>query len=182
MEKKRNFASALTNTANEIMKGKQTKAVEGSSFSDERRSYREPDDRRFVQPVGEWKRPNTRIKSKVLSVDIHESRVDRGEFGQIFTVGLTAALTNIASSVCVVFMNQYLLPYGDEKIAALGIVLRVTMIVQLILVGFSFGGVPLFGFLYGEAAALLHPVPLRSGACGITDCFPGRGADAAYFH
>ena len=88
-------------------------------------------------------------KSKVLSVDIHESRVDRGEFGQIFTVGLTAALTNIASSVCVVFMNQYLLPYGDEKIAALGIVLRVTMIVQLILVGFSFGGVPLFGFLYG---------------------------------
>ena len=46
-------------------------------------------------------------------------------------------------------MNQFLLPYGDEKIAALGIVLKVTMVVQLILVGFSFGGVPLFGFLYG---------------------------------
>ena len=88
-------------------------------------------------------------KSAVLSVDFHLSRVSRNEFGQIFSVGLTAALTNIASSVCVVFMNQYLLPYGDEKIAALGIVLRVTMIVQLILVGFSFGGVPLFGFLYG---------------------------------
>ena len=88
-------------------------------------------------------------KSTVLSVNIHTAHVSRGEFGQIFSVGLTAALTNIASSVCVVFMNQYLLPYGDEKIAALGIVLRVTMIVQLILVGFSFGGVPLFGFLYG---------------------------------
>ena len=39
--------------------------------------------------------------------------------------------------------------YGDEKIAALGIVMRVTMVVQLILVGFAFGGVPLFGYLYG---------------------------------
>ena len=31
----------------------------------------------------------------------------------------------------------------------MGIVLRVTMIVQMILVGFSFGGIPLFGFLSG---------------------------------
>ena len=88
-------------------------------------------------------------KSAFLSVSFRSSHVSRDEFGQIFSVGLTAALTNIASSICVVFMNQYLLPYGDEKIAALGIVLRVTMIVQLILVGFSFGGVPLFGFLCG---------------------------------
>ena len=88
-------------------------------------------------------------KSKTLSVNLHQAHVDRGEFTQIFTVGLTAAVTNIASSVCVVFLNQYLLPYGDEKIAAMGLVMRVTMIVQLILVGFSFGGVPLFGFLYG---------------------------------
>ncbi len=88
-------------------------------------------------------------KSAVLSVDPRTSRVDRGEFGQIFSVGLAAALTNIASSVCIILMNQYLLPYGDEKIAAMGIVVKITMIVMLILVGFSFGGVPLFGFLYG---------------------------------
>ena len=88
-------------------------------------------------------------RSKVLSVDVHRARVDRREFMQIFSVGISAALTNLASSVCIVVMNQFLLPYGDEKIAALGIVLKVTMIVQLILVGFSFGGVPLYGFLYG---------------------------------
>ena len=88
-------------------------------------------------------------KSRALSVDVRRARVDRGEAKQIFSVGFTAALTNFASSVCVVFMNQFLLAYGDEKIAALGIVLRVAMVVQLILVGFSFGGVPLFGYLYG---------------------------------
>ena len=91
-------------------------------------------------------------KSSVLSVKVRESHVDRNEFGQIFSIGFTAALTNIASSVCMVFMNQYLrpLPNGDDKIAALGIVMKVTMIVMLVFVGFSFGGVPLFGFLYGS--------------------------------
>ncbi|MBQ8954236.1 MAG: MATE family efflux transporter, partial [Clostridia bacterium] len=88
-------------------------------------------------------------KSAALSVDVRKAHVNRGELSQILSVGITAALTNIASSVCIVLMNQFLLPYGDEKIAALGIVLKVTMVVQLILVGFSFGGVPLFGFLYG---------------------------------
>ena len=89
-------------------------------------------------------------RSRVLSVDVKKCRVSFRELFQIFSVGLTAAITNIASSVCVVFMNQFLLPYGDEKIAALGIVMKVTMIVVLVLVGFSFGGVPLFGYLYGS--------------------------------
>lgn len=89
-------------------------------------------------------------KSAVLSVDVRKAHVHWGELGQVLTIGITAALTNIASSVCLVFMNQFLLPYGDEKIAALGIVMKVTMIVMLMLVGFSFGGVPLFGFLYGS--------------------------------
>ena len=88
-------------------------------------------------------------KSKVLSVDIRNSHVHGNELGQIFGVGITAAITNIASSVCMILMNQFLKGYGDEKIAALGIVMKITMIVQLMLVGFSFGGVPLFGFLYG---------------------------------
>ena len=88
-------------------------------------------------------------KSTALSVDPGSARVSRGELGQIISVGTTAAITNIATSVCVVLMNQFLLPYGDGKIAALGIVLKITMVVQLILVGFAFGGVPLFGFLYG---------------------------------
>ena len=67
----------------------------------------------------------------------------------ILSIGITAAVTNIASSICIILVNNQLLSYGDDKIAALGIVLKITMIVQMILVGFSFGGVPLFGFLVG---------------------------------
>ena len=52
-------------------------------------------------------------------------------------------------SLCVIVVNQFLLPYGNDKIAAMGIVLKINMIAQLVLTGFAFGGVPLFGYLYG---------------------------------
>ncbi len=88
-------------------------------------------------------------KSNVLSINIRHWKITGSEIGQILSVGITAAVTNLATSVTVVVMNQFLLPYGDEKIAALGIVLKVNMIAQMLLVGFSFGAVPLFGYLYG---------------------------------
>ncbi|MBR2823386.1 MAG: MATE family efflux transporter [Clostridia bacterium] len=67
----------------------------------------------------------------------------------ILSIGITAAITNIASSVCTMLINQQLGVFGDDRIAAMGIVMKVTMIVQMILVGFSFGGIPLYGFLAG---------------------------------
>ena len=76
-------------------------------------------------------------------------RTEGGYLRDIVSIGVTAAITNIASSVCVILINQKLGPFGDDRIAAMGIVMKVTMIVQMILVGFSFGGVPLFGFLAG---------------------------------
>ncbi len=88
-------------------------------------------------------------KSRHLSVDPRSWRVSGGELRQIFSVGITAAVTNIASSACVVLINQFLKGYGDEKIAAWGIASKVSMIAQMVLIGLAFGGVPLFGYLYG---------------------------------
>ncbi len=109
-------------------------------------------------------------KCRALSVKVRESRVDRNEFSQIFSIGFTAALSNIASSVCLVFMNQYLrpLPDGDDKIAALGIVMKVSMIVNMILVGFAFGGVPLFGFLIGSGEREKQKKLLRFCLCFLS--------------
>ena len=84
-----------------------------------------------------------------LSVRVQDCHVNREELRQILGVGITAALSNLMQSVCVIVLNQFLLPYGNDKIAAMGIVLKVNMIAQLILTGFAFGGVPLFGYLYG---------------------------------
>ena len=84
-----------------------------------------------------------------LSVNFMNKKISSSEFRQILAVGISAAITNIASSITIVVMNQYLLPFGAEKIAALGIVLKISTVTSLVLVGFSFGGVPLFGYLYG---------------------------------
>ena len=87
-------------------------------------------------------------RSASLSVRL-TLRTEGAFLKDIISIGITAAITNIASSVCTILINQKLLAYGDNRIAAMGIVLKVTMIVQMILVGFSFGGVPLFGYLSG---------------------------------
>ena len=88
-------------------------------------------------------------KSRCLSVNPAQCRVEGDELRQILGVGVTAALSNLMQSLCVIVRNQFLLPYGNDKIAAMGIVLKINMIAQLVLTGFAFGGVPLFGYLYG---------------------------------
>ena len=88
------------------------------------------------------------VKSHGLSVK-PTLKTEASFLKDILSIGITAAITNIASSLCMILINQKLLVFGDDKIAAMGIVLKVTMIVQMLLVGFSFGGIPLFGFLSG---------------------------------
>lgn len=88
-------------------------------------------------------------KSHCLSVKLTQCHVRTGELRQILGVGITAALSNLMQSLTVIVINQFLLSYGNDKIAAMGIVLKVNMIAQLILTGFAFGGVPMYGYLYG---------------------------------
>ncbi len=88
-------------------------------------------------------------RSRYLSVVPRDCRVDRDELRQILGIGVTAAITNLASSLCLIVMNKYLAAYGSAKVAAMGIALKINMIGQSFLIGFAFGGVPLFGFLYG---------------------------------
>ena len=88
-------------------------------------------------------------KKTCLSVSVSDFHVTSREVAQVFGVGITAALTNLMQSLTVIVLNQSLLSYGNDKIAAMGIVLKINMIAQLVLTGFAFGAVPLFGYLYG---------------------------------
>lgn len=106
-------------------------------------------------------------KSAYLSV-VPRLRLTGAQVKDILGIGITAAVTNLASSLCVVLINQQLLPYGDEKIAAMGIVLRIAMIVNMVLVGFSFGGVPLFGFLIGSGQTEKRKQLLRFCLCFVS--------------
>ena len=89
-------------------------------------------------------------KSRTLSVRPADCRVTHPDAVQIFGIGIPAAITNLCSSACMILTNQYLLPYGNDRIAAMGIVLKVVMIAQLVLTGLAFGGQPLIGYFYGS--------------------------------
>ena len=88
-------------------------------------------------------------KSKILSVNPKEIKIPSEHVGQVFGIGIPAAIVNLMQSLSVVLVNQFLLPFGNDKIAAMGIVLKVNMIALLLLTGFAFGGQPLFGYYYG---------------------------------
>ena len=106
-------------------------------------------------------------KSGVLSVR-PVLRIEGKQTGNIIAIGITAAVTNLASSLCIMLMNQQLLPYGDDKIAAMGIVLKVAMIVNMIMIGFAFGGIPLFGFLIGSGQKEKQRQLLRFCLCFLS--------------
>ena len=88
-------------------------------------------------------------KSQALSVNLRKWQISADETRQIFGIGIAAALTNLMSSFSMVLLNQNLLVYGSDKIAAMGIVQKISMIVMLVIVGFSFGGAPLIGYYFG---------------------------------
>lgn len=67
----------------------------------------------------------------------------------IFVIGIPSSITNLMQSFMVMMTNHFLLQYGTDKIAAMGIALKVNMITAMILVGFAFGGQPLIGYNYG---------------------------------
>ena len=88
-------------------------------------------------------------KSKRLSANLKGFHISGKELGDIFAIGIPASVTNFMQSFGIALMNRFLLTYGNEKVAAMGIVMKINMIAMLILVGFAFGSQPLIGYNYG---------------------------------
>lgn len=82
----------------------------------------------------------------VVPVGVH---ITFAEVGQILAIGIPASVTNFTQSLGIALTNRFLLPYGNDKVAAMGIVMKVNLIAILVLVGFAFGAQPLIGYNYG---------------------------------
>ncbi|MBR4162252.1 MAG: MATE family efflux transporter, partial [Solobacterium sp.] len=89
-------------------------------------------------------------KSKALSLNPKGFHISGFELRQILGIGIPSSITNIMQSIAVMLLNNFLVPYGNDKVAAMGIVSKVVMIVIMVMVSFSFGGQPLYGYLYGS--------------------------------
>lgn len=88
-------------------------------------------------------------KSKRLTCSPSHMKVTGRRIRDILMIGIPASITNIMQTFMMVMTNNFLLPYGTDKVAAMGIALKIIMISVLIMVGFAFGGQPLVGYNYG---------------------------------
>lgn len=115
-------------------------------------------------------------KSKRLSINPAGFYITSAEVGQIMAIGIPASITNLMQSFGTALTNRYLLPYGNDKVAAMGIVMKVNLIAVLVLVGFAFGAQPLIGYNYGaDNKARLRKILRFSYAfeCGIAVMLAG---------
>ena len=88
-------------------------------------------------------------KCRYLSVDFRKLKVTGAEVLAVLAIGIPASVTNFMQSIGVTLTNRFLQPYGTDKVAAMGIALKIIMISVLVMVGFAFGGQPLVGYNYG---------------------------------
>ena len=88
-------------------------------------------------------------KSRHLTVSIRHARVARKFVTSVFVIGIPASLTNLMQSYNIMVLNRHLISYGPKAVAAMGITMKVNMIIMMILVGFAFGAQPLIGYAYG---------------------------------
>ena len=90
-------------------------------------------------------------KSKRLTCSPSHMKITGRRVKDILMIGIPASITNIMQTFMMVMTNNFLLTYGTDKVAAMGIALKVNMITALVLVGFAFGGQPLVvaGAIFG---------------------------------
>lgn len=90
-----------------------------------------------------------RTKSKKLTTSIHETKIGWKLQFEIYAIGIPASVTNIMATFAVALTNRYLIVHGADSVAAMGIAMKANMIINMVMVGFSFGAQPLIGYVYG---------------------------------
>ena len=73
----------------------------------------------------------------------HEYRKD------ILGVGFSNLSLNLMSSVSVIVLNNFLVPYGTDKLAAMGIAMKLSNVAFFALDGYAYGAQPPAGFYFG---------------------------------
>lgn len=72
-----------------------------------------------------------------------------GIFGGVFKIGIPASLNNMLMSVSSIVMNNFLVVYSTNAVAAMGIAMKANMLVIFLQMGIAMGIGPLIGFCYG---------------------------------
>ena len=88
--------------------------------------------------------------SDIISCAITDFTWNRKISLPVFSIGLSGALGNLLMSVSNIIMNLFLVPYGDGAVAAMGVAMKVGMIVAMLQMGLCMGILPVLAYNFGS--------------------------------
>lgn len=88
-------------------------------------------------------------KQGIISISPKLFSFDKKIYGEIFKIGIPASLGMMLMSVGMSVSNVFAAGYGDDVVAANGIVMRVGNIAIMLVMGLAQGCQPLMGYSYG---------------------------------
>lgn len=88
-------------------------------------------------------------KSRSLSLSIRDFRCRGGILTGVCATGLPTAIFSALMSVSTIVLNQILVVYGNDPVAAIGIVFKANMFITFLQMGLANGVQPLLGYSYG---------------------------------
>lgn len=88
-------------------------------------------------------------KSPMLSLKIKDGIAGKKLIGKLIKIGIPAGVNSALMSIATILLNNVLVKYGDDPVAAMGIVTKAYMLIVFIHMGIANGIQPLLGYCYG---------------------------------
>lgn len=88
-------------------------------------------------------------KRSSLSINPKDFCMGNRIAASVMSIGIPASLNNILMSCANIILNLVLAQYGDKPVAAMGVAMKVNMLVVLLQIGLCSGIQPLIGYNYG---------------------------------
>ncbi len=85
----------------------------------------------------------------ILSITPKRYSAKDGIFKGVVSVGLPASINNLLMSLSNIVVNMFLVKYGDNAVAAMGVAMKANMLVVMLQIGLAQGIQPLVGYCYG---------------------------------
>ncbi len=89
---------------------------------------------------------HARRSSSIITIHPRHFRPNRHILGQIFTVGIPAAIQNLLNVTGSTVLNNFTSSYGSSAVAAMGISQKINMVPMYIAMGISQGVTPIIGY------------------------------------
>lgn len=90
-----------------------------------------------------------RKKDTVLSFAPKDFTLKKTVWLSVIAIGFPSASTNLLQSISNIFLNRLLTTYGDEAVAAMGVGMKIGLLVAMLQVGLCMGILPILAYNHG---------------------------------